>query len=114
MREEPMARTAKMLAAGLVALAGIALCGRGALAEEPCNPAGSLHFVCGAMNAEDLVQVPGTDWVIASGFAGGGAPVGHLYLIGARDKSLKVLFPGEHPMSRHDRETYADCPGAPD
>src|SRR4051794_29046115 len=93
MREKPMTRTAKTLVAGLVALVGIALCDRGALAQEPCNPAGNLQFVCGAMNAEDLVQVPGTDWVIASGFAGGGAPVGHIYLINARDKSLKVLFP---------------------
>jgi hypothetical protein len=109
-----VARTAKTLVAGLAALAGIALCGRVALAEEPCNPVGRLHFVCGAMNAEDLVQVPGTEWVIGSGFAGGGASVGHLYLINARDKSLKVLFPGEHPTTRPDKETYADCPGAPD
>ncbi|MGD9616135.1 MAG: SMP-30/gluconolactonase/LRE family protein [Alphaproteobacteria bacterium] len=52
--------------------------------------------------------------MIASGFAGGSASVGHLYLINTRDKSLKVLFPGDHPVIRRNKEVYPDCPGAPD
>lgn len=98
----------------LIIAGAVALVGRGASAAEPCNPVGSLHFVCGAMNSEDLVRVPGTDWIVASGFAGGGASVGHLYLVNARDKSLKVLFPGASPSIRPDKTTYEACPGAPD
>ena len=29
------------------------------------------RFVCGPRSAEDLVQVPGTKWIIASGMAAG-------------------------------------------
>ena len=105
---------ATMIVSGLLVAAGLALVGRQAPAAEPCTGQGNLKFVCGAMNAEDLIQVPGTEWIVASGFAGGGTPSGHLYLIDARDKSSKVLFPGASPSSRHDKATYAACPGAPD
>lgn len=100
---------------GLLA-AGVVMDGGGvpAIAAEPCNQAGKLHFVCGPMNSEDLVQVPGTHWIVASGFAGGGAPVGHLYLVNSEDNSSKELFPQGNPRFQLDKTTYADCPGAPD
>lgn len=104
----------RSMMAGLMMAGALALGSRAATAAEPCNAEGKLHFVCGAMNSEDLVQVSGTDWIVASGFAGGGAPVGHLYLVNARDKSLKDLFPGPNPAIRPDKTAYGACPGAPD
>jgi hypothetical protein len=87
---------------------------RPAMAAKACKPVGKLHFVCGSMNSEDLVQVPGSKWIVASGFAGGGAKVGHLYLINSETKALKVLFPGSDPKMALDKATYGACPGAPD
>jgi hypothetical protein len=33
-------------------------------AQAACDPAAGLTFICGLTNAEDLVQVPGTPWII--------------------------------------------------
>ena len=38
-----------------------------------CDPAGNVQFICGLVGPEDLVPVPGSDWVIASGDAAPGA-----------------------------------------
>jgi hypothetical protein len=86
-----------------------------ASAAEPCNPAGNLGFVCGPLNSEDLVQVPGTAWIVASGMDGGAAGGrGSLHLLDSRDKSWKTLFPGQQPQVRWDKKTYGDCPSPPD
>ena len=34
-----------------------------------CAPSGGLSFICGVQNPEDLVLVPNTRWLIASGMA---------------------------------------------
>ena len=48
-----------------------------AWAQGECEGSGGLDFVCGPKNAEDLVQVPGTRWLIASGMASDAA----IYLV---------------------------------
>jgi SMP-30/Gluconolactonase/LRE-like region len=85
-----------------------------ASAAEPCNAQGKLHFICGTMNVEDLVQVPGTKWVIGSGLTGGGVKAGELHLIDSESKQWKPLFPVGTPQMQLDKATYAACPGAPD
>ena len=105
-----------IFAAGLfiVGAAAIGVVGPAA-AAEPCNPAGKLDFVCGPLNSEDLVEVPGTPWIVASGMDGGAAGSrGSLHLVDTRDKSWKMLFPGSNPQVQPDKTTYGDCPGAPD
>jgi hypothetical protein len=64
-------------------------------------------------NAEDLVPVPRTPWIIASGLAEGGDTAGHIYLVNAHDRTVRVLLPG-HVDYRQDTETFGACPGAPD
>jgi len=94
-----------------VLVMGVAIlrCGR-VSAADPCAPSGKLQFVCGPKNVEDLVQVPGTHWIIGSGLI---AP-GHIHLIDARTKAWQILYPGDAPRQRPDTATYSDCPGAPD
>jgi hypothetical protein len=75
-----------------------------------CPPTGDFGFVCGPINAEDLVQVPGTDWIIASGMAEGAA----IYLIDAQAKTWSEMYPGAAPRARQDMARYGSCPGAPD
>ena len=52
-------------------------------AQAACDPAAGLTFICGLTNAEDLVQVPGTPWIVASGLAEGEHSEGHIYLVNA-------------------------------
>jgi len=97
-----------------LAAAGAALLGFDGAAFAACDPVGNTKFVCGTINPEDLVHIPGTPWIIAGGLAEGDHPEGHLYLINARDHAMKVLFPSSTVSYRQDTKTYADCPGAPD
>jgi hypothetical protein len=82
-------------------------------ADQSCPSAGNLKFICGIANAEDLVQVPGTKWIIGSGLAGGGTPAGMLHLIDSQTKAWSALFPGTSPKMELDKATYGACPGAP-
>ena len=77
-------------------------------ADDDCAPAGGLDFICGAANAEDLVLVPGTDWIIASGMTAGTG----LALIDSRNGASSVLYPGASPRADHD-PLYASCTEPP-
>lgn len=84
-------------------------------ADDACLPAGDLHFVCGPKNAEDLVLVPATNWIIASGMA----PDAAIYLIDAQQKTWTQLYPADAAPARrnpvrHNMERYGACPGSPD
>jgi hypothetical protein len=76
--------------------------------DEACEPAGGLEFVCGPENPEDLVEVPGTPWIIASGMTPGAG----LVLVDARNGDWSVLYPGEAPRAEHDT-LYAECAAPP-
>jgi hypothetical protein len=82
---------------------------QGAAGAKPagCDPAGNVQFICGVIGPEDLVSVPGGEWVIASGDAAGGA----ITLINVRDKTTTALFPTASPNVRRDAKTYDSCPG---
>jgi hypothetical protein len=69
------------LADGVIGLRSAA--GAPALKTAACDPAGNIQFICGVISPEDLVVVPGSAWVIASGDAAGGA----ITLINVRDRS---------------------------
>ena len=53
-----------MMLAGLI---GAAWMMAAAPASAACAPEGKASYLCGVKNAEDLVLVPGTSWIIASG-----------------------------------------------
>jgi hypothetical protein len=88
----------------------LALAGQGAPAPAPCTPAGNVQFVCGQQAPEDLVVVPGSEWVFASSYAGNGG----IRLINVRDKSTTVAYPAATSKDRLDAKTYDSCPGPPD
>ncbi len=76
--------------------------------EPDCGGSGGLEFVCDIRNAEDLVLVPGTPWIIASGFAPGAG----ISLIDSRNGAHSTLYPGESPRASHD-PLFADCATPP-
>ncbi len=93
----------------VVALLGASLLVHAVQASEPaCERAGGLEFVCGIKNAEDLVLVPGTPWIIASGFAAGAG----ITLIDSRDGAHSTLYPGDSPRASHDAR-FAACSTPP-
>jgi hypothetical protein len=78
-------------------------------ADDSCKASGGLEFVCGLKNAEDLVAVPRTKWIIASAMAPGAG----ISLIDSRDGTHSALYPGESPKAHHN-PLYADCPAPPE
>ena len=50
-----------------ITAASALLAGTAAPTAQDCSPVGNVQFVCGLVGPEDLVSVPGSDWVIASG-----------------------------------------------
>ena len=72
-----------------------------------CGPASGLRFVCGQSGPEDLVAVPGSAWLVASGYG----PEGGVNLIDTKASSSRRLFPDPAVAERLDRATYDSCPG---
>jgi hypothetical protein len=79
----------------------------GAAQTAGCAPSGGLTFICGVQNPEDLVLVPGTRWLVASGMAPGSG----LHLVDTRAKTVRNLYAAGAPSVRADRAKYAACPG---
>ena len=67
----------------------ISVCAFATNASDECQPFGDYQYVCGPQSAEDLVLVPSTKYIIASGF-GIDAP---FYLIDSQRKSWSTLPP---------------------
>jgi SMP-30/Gluconolactonase/LRE-like region len=92
-------------------LVGGAVIGRFAAAPAGqtagCTPSAGLSFICGVQNPEDLVQVPETRWLLASGMAPGSG----LHLVDTRAKTVRSLYAAGAANVRADRTRYASCPG---
>jgi hypothetical protein len=85
-----------------------------AWAGGECKGSGGLEYICGLQNAEDILQLGHSRWLVTSGMDGSlektGAP-GHLYLVDSRNKTYEEFFPGAHPVFRQDRRMFPGCPG---
>lgn len=93
-----------MIALRPFALLALSLVSLPALAQD-CAPAADQSFICGAVNPEDLVQVPGSNAVLSSGMADGAG----FYHADAQTGALATLgF-----SARHDASLYPGCPQAP-
>ena len=84
------------------------------LAADDCQPDGELNYICGLQNAEDILPLGATEWLLVSGMDGqfSNTPItGHIYLVNRREKISEVLFPGARPAFRQDMAMFAGCPG---
>lgn len=79
---------------------------------EDCSGSGGLDYVCGLAVPEDLVIVPGTDWVVAGAYSE--ENTAGLYLVDALSKNVSELYSPQEGRNRLNRNLYAACPGAPD
>jgi hypothetical protein len=76
----------------------------------PCQSVTGIQLVCGQEAPEDLVVVRGSQWVVASAYAG----MGGINLIRVSDRSTVHAYPSATAKKRFDAKTYAGCPGPPD
>ena len=72
-----------------------------------CAPTAGLTFLCGLQNPEDVVLVPGTRWLLASGMAPGAG----LNVIDTQAKTARKLFGPGTANVRADQARFASCPG---
>jgi hypothetical protein len=77
-----------------------------AQAPAGCAPSGGLNFICGIQNPEDLVPIPNSRWMFASGMADGSG----LHLIDTSAKRASTLYGGGKGTARADRTRFAGCP----
>jgi hypothetical protein len=75
-----------------------------------CSPAAGVQYVCAQRSPEDLIVLPGGQWVVASAFSGAGG----IFVIRTSDKTSTLAYPSATASARFDSKTYAGCPGAPD
>lgn len=105
------------IVAGVGVLACLLSSSRALAVDEGCAPVGDLHFICGPHHPEDLVQIPGTPWILVSGLGGGlpGSPPGpgDLYLLNAKDKRWHSIAQASLAAVKRNTRLYGDCP-APD
>lgn len=108
------------LAAAAIAALALTFAPRAALAQAAAPPAGCadgarFKYVCGLKAAEDLVLIPGTTWIVASGLGDGAtnptsATPGELALIDSvAHTGAKATFAAGAPKAPYDK-----CPGPPD
>jgi hypothetical protein len=79
-------------------------------APGACAPEGELEYLCGTLKPEDLASIPGTDWLIASGFAPGSG----LKVVDTRRRRAVRWFTGAPDQVLGDRARYPDCATPPE
>ncbi len=90
----------------IVALSTVAAFLLSSPAQAECDPEGDVRFICGLGDPEDLVVVPGSPWVVASGML----DAGRIDLAHRENGSVHRVFP-EGAKSRHDTAAFGSCPG---
>ncbi len=90
-------------------LACLAAAGSLSLAAQApgCAPAAGLSFICGLQNPEDVVPIPDTNFLLASGMSPGAG----LTLVNTRAKTVARFYVPGATIGRHDRYRFRDCPG---
>jgi hypothetical protein len=78
--------------------------------DPSCTPSAELRFICGAERPEDLAEIPGSPWLIASGFSPGAG----LKLVDTRSRTLRRWYAGSANQLAYDASAYPLCPGPPD
>ena len=71
-----------------------------------CSPAAGLTFLCGMQNPEDIVVIPRTSGLLASGMAPGAG----LTFVDTRTKRVRKLYAPGGANVNHDRKRFGNCP----
>ena len=97
--------TCRLLLVGMVI--GASALSAGSIRAAACDPEGNVNFICGVGSPEDLLAIPRSDWVLASGYVAGG-----LHLISTRDFTTIQVLPTDSPRLRPDTTDLRVVPWA--
>jgi hypothetical protein len=89
------------------------VCGSAAIADDRPT-SGDIKYICGPKNAEDILSLGDTQWLIASGMNGQFSNTddsGHIYLVNRSEKTFEEFFPGVRPTFDLDKKMFNACPG---
>ena len=75
---------------------------------EACEPRGNLKFLCGAPRPEDVVRIPGTRWLIYSGFSNGAG----LKLVDSAAQTMRPLI--YESSGAREKPGWSQCDAPPD
>ena len=78
--------------------------------DAPCADDPELSYVCGPEKPEDVLALPGTRWLIASGFVDGAG----LKLVDTGARRFVRWFTGAREEVSQDRRAFPRCPGPVD
>lgn len=91
-------------------LAGWLAAWPGPVQAQDCAADPDLSYVCGPEKPEDVLALPGTRWLIASGFVDGAG----LKLIDTRTRRFEKWYRDDRSQVAPDRRAFPDCPGPVD
>jgi hypothetical protein len=84
-------------------------------AAAGCVNEAAISYLCGPVNAEDILALGNSGWLLVSGMNGelsdNPAINGRIHLVNPAERSWQVLFPGATQVFEQDMELFADCPG---
>ncbi|NIJ07600.1 sugar lactone lactonase YvrE [Sphingomonas vulcanisoli] len=75
-----------------------------------CSADSDLSYVCGPEKPEDVLAIPGTRWLITSGYSDGAG----LKLVDVEQRRFMRWFNGTPAQTEFDRRSYPHCPGPVD
>ena len=110
MKSERTIAAIVLLAAAITCVSPLSVQTQPPQATTSCAPTNGLNFVCGAQNPEDLVPIPGTRWLIASGLKDGAG----LKLVDTDAKTVRLFYTGRPAQQRPDKKLFPNCPAPPD
>ncbi|MES2625745.1 MAG: SMP-30/gluconolactonase/LRE family protein [Pseudomonadota bacterium] len=80
-----------------------------------CVDEDNITYLCGPQNAEDVLRIGNSQWLLVSGMNGelvnNAAINGKIHLVNHVEKTWEVLFPGENPNLAQDMQMFSSCPG---
>lgn len=79
-----------------------------------CIDESDISYLCGPINAEDILRIGDSEWLLVSGMNGelSGSDInGTLHLVNHENKTYDILFPGTSPVIEHNSALFPDCPG---
>ena len=82
--------------------------------DQFCDSDPNINYICGPLNAEDLLSVGDTGMIVTSGMNGtldGSDTNGHIYLINPTDESWADLVSGPNFSQDFNSDSFPECPG---
>jgi len=95
----------------LVATSAHAQSGQVALKDGTCAVGADADYICGPINAEELIHLDGTPWVLTSQLGAPFLTEGTIYAVDSKTRQwTEVTVDGD--VANLDSETFPNCPGA--